>query len=630
MIIGSSALFSGCESAPESPPPESSLPVEQTSPVASAQQEAFEFTVDWSAEYDVIVIGFGGAGATAAAFAADEGAKVLLLEKAPEGREGGNTPVSAGCILGIEENERDEALKYFKSIRGDFNTPSDKIVETYVDGAIWSYDWIRGLGAKPVLLGEDGREFAGDDHFPGNVRVWFNEGIGGSPVHYQLIHKLVEERRDKIDVWYEAPGTKLIQDPATLTIHGVVAEVAGKEYSIRAKNGVVLCTGGFQNNIDMIQTYMNIPYAYPKGTLYNTGDGIKMAQAVGAELWHMGNSSGFDLNIIDENNRSYGYSLQGGTFTQGSAIFVGPDGTRYTNETQGLGHGYIKYHGYYMQPDHPFPVYCVFDSKAFETPIYSGALTNWGSGNAGALEKGVIIQADTLEELAGKLDIPEGNLSATVAQYNQFCLDGEDVRFGRDPQYLNPFQTEGPYYAVTLVPTFTNTLGGPVRDEEGRVIHVSGEPIPNLYSAGECGSIIPYIYQMGSCLTENMVFGRISGTNAAIPKSNTYQGSVMEGKTPVNFATATVAYETGANEYIGVANGIGMNLTVKVTMDGDKIAAVEILSHNETAGISDGAIEKIPAAIVEAQSTDVDVVTGATMTSNAIKAAVDQALAEAR
>lgn len=626
LLLSMAACAAPVAPAAETPAPQPEAPPQPT-------ETFFEDTIDWAAEYDVIVIGYGMAGATTAIQAADDGAKVLLLEKAAEGHEGGNSLVAGNGFVMVEKENRDAAIEYFKRIRGMFSTPGDDILEVFTDGIITGMDWINERGGTAVVSNRGIGEFRDIEGWD-LMNAWSMNGTTWDAGTYHFLQKCVTERASNIDVWFEAPGKKLIQDSETGIIHGVVAEVEGKEYNIRARNGVVLCTGGFENNMQMIQDFLQMPYGYTKGALYNTGDGIKMAMEVGADLWHMNNTAGPDLNAIDENGRAYGYAIHGkaawfndaggSNFTLGSVIFVGPDGTRFVNESESPGHGFIKYHGMKLRMPVPLPAYCVFDSDAFKEKIYKA----WSEDKSVELEKGIIIQADTLDELAAKLGLPEGSLSATVAQYNQFCKDGKDLQLGREPEHLVPLKKEGPYYAFEVVPTFTNTQGGPRRNAEGHVMHVNGNPIPHLFSAGECGSIWGDIYQGAGNLAECLVFGRISGTNAAQPKNDTYQGSVMEGKAPVNFvkAFATEDYSVGANEYIGVATGMGKGLTVKVTMDGTKIAAVEILSHNESPNISDKAIERIPAAIVEAQSADVDVVSGASLTSRAIMEAVKQAL----
>lgn len=611
--------------------PRLATPVLASSP---GSQAAFENAIDWDAEYDVIVVGYGMAGAATAVRAAEKGAKVLILEKAPEGHEGGNSRYAGQGFLYVEPKDRDAAIEYFKRIRGKYATPGDDVLAAFTDQIIAAKDWAKSLGGNPKIVGTRIGEFHNIKGWD-LMEAWSQNGGTFDAGGYKFFQSAVEKRSDSIDVWFGAPGKKLIQDPQTKIVHGVVAEVQGKQYNIRARNGVVLCTGGFEDSQQMVQDFLQLPYGYTKGGLYNTGDGIKMAMTVGADLWHMGNIAGPDLNAIDKTTgRSYGYAIQGPhpllstKFTLGHVIFVGADGTRFVDEATGTGHGFINFHGMYLRMPVSLPAYAVFDSTAIQTTIYK----TWSADKSAEINQGIIIKADTLNELANKLGLPAGSLTATVKQYNQFCADGKDIQFSRAKEYLKPLDSSGPYYAFELVPTFTNTQGGPRRDAEGRVIGVLGKPIPHLYSAGELGSIWGDIYQGAGNLAECLAFGRISGSNAAEAKDDVAAGSVMNGKTPVNFKVTKPeqTYEAASNEYIGVGSGMGGELTVKVTMDGEKIVSVTVLSNNETQGIGTRAIEKIPSEIVAAQSTEVDAVSGATTTSKAIITAVQDALSKVK
>ena len=306
----------------------------------------------------------------------------------------------------------------------------------------------------------------------------------------------IAQTYDNLDIWYDTPAKRLIQDPATKMIHGVTVEHDGNEYNVRAIDGVAMCVGGFAANNLMVQDYLRFPYAVALGSSYNTGDGVKMSIAVGADLWHMTATDGPDYNV---ENPQTGTAFAAGTirirghhddrresscFTCGNAIIVGADGTRYCDEGTLPDHGFEDYHGRLVFVNMSLPSYIVFDQTAFDAqPIYPAWQTNDEQ-----LEAGVILQAETLEELNEQLDIAPDSLAATVEQYNGYCAAGEDPDFGRAPEYLNPVE-KGPFYAVEIKPSIVNTQGGPRRDSLARIIDVEGNPIPHLYGAGECGAI---------------------------------------------------------------------------------------------------------------------------------------------
>jgi succinate dehydrogenase/fumarate reductase flavoprotein subunit len=595
----------------------------------SAPASSFERGIAWDGEYDVVVVGFGGAGAATSIAAADAGAKVLLLEKAAKGEEGGNTRYAAQIVLAPKD--RAKAITYFKAMRGGYTNQSDKMIEVIVDGAMENRSWLMSLGAKklvdfplieyPELPGADGISTVVIDGELWTAKLW------------NLLHDNVEARSAKIDVWYSSPATALIQDPATKIIHGVKVAVNGKTLNIRAKNGVVLASGGFENNIDMIQNYAQMPYAYSKGAKYNTGDGIKMAMRVGADLWHMSTLSGPDVNFkAADLPIAFGYGIQNpdkSTFFSGvtsrSVIMVGSDGTRFVNESVFPRHGHINNHGTWISMPIPTPAYMIFDETArLAGPLYP----SWSKDSSDEIAKGWIVKADTIAKLAAMIKVPAAALEAQVATYNTSCENKLDPAFGRDPKFLKPLKT-GPFYAIELSPSFTNTQGGPRRDVKAEILDVDGNAIPHLYEAGELGSVYADIYNGGGNLSECLFFGRIAGKNAAAPKSDVASDSLFKGASAVSANVDQIpASNPAKGVYYGVGTGMGGKLVVKVTFDGKKIVSVEVVSNHETDGISNKALLEVPKAIVASQNTKVDALSGASVTSKAVMAAVEDALSK--
>jgi uncharacterized protein with FMN-binding domain len=360
-----------------------------------------------------------------------------------------------------------------------------------------------------------------------------------------------------------------------------------------------------------------------------------MALDVGADLWHMSAIAGPDVNFINpETGLAAGYyftvtraTTWASGFAANNMIMVGGDGTRFANETVDTRHGYIKTGGgTYFRLNIPIPAYVIFDETARNlTPLY----LSWSKGMVEEIEKGWVIKANTIQELAGKINIDPANLAKTITTYNQYCAQGNDPDFHVDAKFLKPLET-GPYYAIPIKASLTNTQGGARRDVECQVLDLEGKPIPHLYSAGEFGSFYTDIYNGGGNLSECAVTGRTAGANAAKVKKDVSGASVLGSKTPVDLRPQTKAIATGAGEYLGTGSGMGGDLTVKVKLDGTRIVSVEIVKHNETAGISDRARTLVPAAIVSAQNTQVDTVSGATLTSRAIIQAVNDALSKAK
>lgn len=589
----------------------------------------------WDAAYDVVVIGFGGAGASAAIEAADAGAKVLVLEKAPASAAGGNTKLSGQQVL--SPTDVDVAVEYYDQIFAGFRYDKE-LVRATVEGMSKIGDWLMYLGSPDLTLPEHQTFYKEFPEYPGSavMRCYLIDGQYHSGKVWNVLENGVgvEARAENITIWYESPGVELVQDQETKMVTGVVAEHEGKTVRIKAENGVVMAMGGYENNQEMIQNYFHMLYAYPKGTYYNTGDGVYMAQKVGAALWNMNNPAGPDLNFKDpESNVYYGYSLAM-TFGSRSTIFVGPDGTRFLNESQMTRHGKMPTHGTWQTATTVLPAYAVFDEASFTGgPVTTSG--GWSADNMAELEKGWIVKADTLAELAEKIGVDAAGLEKTVTRYNWYCEQGEDYEFNRSAQTLIPLSTEGPYYAMELTPTLTNTQGGAVRNANCEVIDFNGNVIPHLYSAGEFGSMHVHGYNGGGNLSEALATGRIAGANAAkadkseIPLVSNY---VAEGKKSVKdeVAEEAVALELKDGTYQGTSRGMGSDIVVDVVVAGGKIESVTVVSANDTPGIFEAAVEQMPEKFVAAQNTKVDVVAGVTVTSNGIIAAVEAALAAAK
>lgn len=587
-----------------------------------AGAETFESTVDWDAEYDVIVVGFGAAGATTAVAAADAGAKVLLLEKAPEALAGGNSRVCMQWMAYVAPEDHDAAVSYMKALRGDFLTPSDEMIEMYISGLSDNLAWMvdelhmenpvnRGNVEFPMLPGA------------GTIQTMTGNGEFGGDAYMYFRMKDSVNARENIDVWYSAPAKHLIQDKETKIIHGVEAQVDGKTVKIRARNGVVLCCGGFESNKQMLQDNgVKANLVSLGNAAFNTGDGILMAMEAGANLWHMGNMVYADIDFRYAKGTQV-FGTQRGLAAKGT-IMVGNDGTRFMNEADKSHHGKSHFHGDIVPTPFTSKVWAIMDQEIMDKgPLHK----QFSDDNSEELESGWILKADTLADLADRIGVPAENLEKTIALNNEMVERGEDILFGRDIATMKTF-TDGPFYAIEMVPAVVNTQGGPVRDTKAQVIGLDGNPIPHLYEAGELGDVWSYCYQASCNIGGGMVFGREAGKNAAAAKTDNDPASVMEGKTA--FAPAPVpekTYELAEGESIGRGQGMGGTpVVVKVKRTGDTIEAVTILENYETPGVADRALRLMPQRIVEANSADVDAVSGGTVTSRAIMAAVKDAL----
>ena len=299
---------------------------------------------------------------------------------------------------------------------------------------------------------------------------------------------------------------------------GVEAEGPKGTVNVKARRGVILSSGGFENNPEMQMNYLGMRI-YPKGTEANTGDGILMAMEVGADLWHMNATAS-----------TFGYKLPGyeAAFCHNvlspGFIYVDQNGRRFMDEGGTDMHviwSQVSYTDIKTTATPRIPSYFIFDddtrrSGPVSTPGSGriGDLYQWSNDNLAEIERGWILHAETIGELAEKIGVNSLALQETVSHFNQMCVGGYDSDFQRPPYTLVPI-ARPPFYGIALWPAFFNTQGGPRRNVRGQVLSVRREPIKRLYSAGEIGSIWGRFYPGGGNITEALAFGRISGRNAA-------------------------------------------------------------------------------------------------------------------
>jgi succinate dehydrogenase/fumarate reductase flavoprotein subunit len=477
----------------------------------------------WDIEADVVVAGFGAAGFAASVTAHDLGAEVVIVEKAPEGEHGGNTRVAGQGYLNT--SSADKAAAYLTALCGPYVVPAP-MVRVWAEEMCRNNEWLAGLGGDPQEHQHPpvGIEFP---DLPGSDCVHkFHDGpTYGYSYTWRLFERLVKER--PIPILYEAPARQLIQHHVSKEILGVRAQRGEKSIYVKARRAVVLTCGGFENNQEMIRNYLpGVPYCYTSGSPYNEGDGIAMAMAVGADLWHMNNYAGPSMALKVPEVRT-SFSMQALHFskqTPGGMIVVGPDGKRFADEKYKTRHGKVLTNGRWAPLFTPCPMFMVFDHVLFSAgPLFDKHPSHgwtqiverypWSDDNSAELAKGWIKKAESLPALAALLGLDAAALIDTVGRWNRYCDAGHDPEFGRRLM-LEPI-AKGPFYAVELSPSMLNTQGGPRRNERGQIMRPDGSPIPRLYSAGELGSIYSYLYQGTGNIGECLAFGRISGRNAA-------------------------------------------------------------------------------------------------------------------
>lgn len=587
----------------------------------------YNSSLKWDAIYDVIVVGFGGAGAGAARFAADHDAHVLLIDSAPEGSEGGNTRYAGGAFAwGKNFNNLKD---YYKQTYYPFKyDPKD--LDTFVNNVLKMKEYSKkyfGIEAKATGRRPNGEypEYRHSDAMQSQSMTagMYNGGF------WKLLRKKVYERLDKIDIWFSTPAKHLIQDPETGTVLGIQVKRQNQIRYIAARNGIVLSCGGFENNQDMVQNFLGQGSLAPIGTLYNQGKGIDLAIEAGARLWHMSNYDSHGLSLREgEAREKFAYMINWKTLFNGSIFVAGDDGTRYFREDEEDRHGYKYNHGnWIMIPNQNHP-HIVMDQKQYDQ------LANDKSAKADQIKQLIsyAVKAETISELANKIHAPK--LEQAVKDFNFLTDDKKrDMFLNRKIATMRSFGA-GPYYAIPVRHNILHTHGGGRRNEKCEVINMQGDVIPHLYEAGELGDIFASKYLGANSIADLLISGKIAGENAALPKRKMEQVDAVTGASKVpelksDAHTSSMDFEAGKDQGIGMsANGINdLPIVVRVTVDDkNKIKKIETLQEKESPSLGGKAIPVLTQEMLNKQSTDVDAVSGASTTSSAFKEAVNQAL----
>lgn len=480
----------------------------------------------WDLEADIVVVGWGLAGGVAAIEAHDVGASVILLEKMPE--DGGISRIAGGGARVATDWEA--AFEELKTACGG-RTPDD-VLEALAKGMTEIPDYLRKLaltdGAELSPDGGSIRDIPGYDPMRENPS---SPGYRGGARMMKVIRDNIAAR--KIDVRLSTPAKRLIADDSRRVL-GIVAENNGVELNIKARKGVILTCGGFEGDSEMIKHYFEAQPLMVSGFLGNTGDGIRMAQDLGADLWHMWHFHGSYGFLVDPEQKlaartfkKAGYpagdppgpeKLESGRDGLGGAllpryatsyvlpwILVDQTGRRYMNEyppyLQDNSHRPMAHFDSQTETYPRIPSFLIVDDDGLHLdqlglvtlhdPFKQHEL--WSSDNSKEFEKGILNRANSIEEIALNLGIQPNALTATVKRWNEFCERGGDDDFGRPPSSLVPIR-KPPYTYSEVWPMITNTHGGPRHDKFQRVLNVWGEPIPRLYAAGELGGgFWPYL-----------------------------------------------------------------------------------------------------------------------------------------
>ena len=510
--------------------------------------------------------------------------------------------------LGIDDSTVENFTEDTLRLGHDLGNPD--LVRTLAENSAEAVDWLFTIDAPLTKVKATG----------GTTHKYLHQPEDGSAVGSYLVAKLsAEAEKLGIDVRVNTKATEILMDNGRAV--GVKAEDEDHIYTINAKS-VVLATGGFGANFELMASYdPSLANAVTTNHAGAQGDGIMMAQAVGADTVDMEQiqlhptviqSNGL---LVSESLRSYG------------AVIVNTEGKRFVNDLAGRD---VVSQAELKQPNG----YCfiIFDQNMVDNL----ALTHK------FIDGGYTLTGETYEELARAMGLEGGaveNFVNTMNAWNESCEKGEDAEWGRNNGMEK--QALAPFYAIKIAPGIHHTMGGIRIDTQAEVIDTNGDVIPGLFACGETtGGIHGGNRVGGNAVCDFIVFGRIAGQSAADFAKGAPAEAAAPAEEPAPAAEpvpaeepapkaelpAPVVSEDGKVTAYGRSLGKVGDVTVEVVADESAIYSVTVTEQNETPGIGSRAVDEIPAAIVAANSVEVDAVSGATITTDAIRAAVAWAL----
>lgn len=456
--------------------------------VASASSAKYADPSTLKDSYDVIIVGSGGAGLSAAIEAKNAGKNPVILEK--EATAGGNTTKSsAGMNASQTKFQEADGITdsndkfYEESLKGGHGTNNPELLRYLVDHSASAIDWLDSMGITLSNLTTTGGMSEKRTHRPAD----------GSAVGEYLVSGLLRNVSEReIPLFVNADVTKINEKDGKVS--GVNVTIDGKEKTISA-NAVVLATGGFGANMQMVTEYKpelnGFVTTNQKGS---TGDGVVLAQGLGAATVDMG-----EIQIHPTVEQSTSTLISESVRGEG-AILVNQEGKRFFNE---------------METRDKVSQAIIALPEKYAYLILDDALTERAKAVKFYEKRGLVKSADTLEGLAKEIGVPAENLTATVEAWNKAVADKNDSEFGRSTA-MDHDLSKGPFHAIQIAPGIHHTMGGLKINTNAQVLKEDGTPIDGLYAAGEVTGGVHGANRIGgNAVADIIIFGRQAGTQAA-------------------------------------------------------------------------------------------------------------------
>ena len=605
---------------------------------------------------DVIIVGAGGAGLSAAISAVDNGAtNVIIIDKAT--RTGGNLNLTSGSMSAAMTSLQEECgiEDSFESFEEDiYNNGAqlgDKaLIKRFVEADTPMFEWMLEHGLSDNTFTEQNgcKAVFAPEHQLYSVQRTYKARPDDSEKYSSAALEVLDTyvaTLENVEIDLNTTATKLVANDQGQVLSVEAVDADGNTILYTANKGVIMATGGYSGNFKLLEMYAPNGDGYLSSTT-SMGEGLRMMQEVGAYVDEekMAYIPTFPMGV-QTGERS---GTIGSTYTwKAGGICVNQNGERFVNEQEDK----VDVREVALEEQPGAVQYDIFTDKIVEDLRAAGGSSMFDLYFAeGGRAEQLVQSASSLEELAEKIGVPAENLVATVEAYNASVEAGGTDEFGRsyDPAEVgtNTYNLaintiEGDtYYAIPLKALVVMTLGGVTIDTDTHVLDENGNVIPGLYAAGEVtGGIWGKFVSGGTGVMGPITFGHIAGevvmndtlaTDYEVHEaSNIFDADLFVAEAaPVEerFDMSTALTD---GDYTATVDGQEGPMTVNVTIADGKIAAVEVAEESETDGISYAAFCLKKKIIVENNSVNVDTISGSTLTSNRILDAVTDCLNQA-
>ncbi|MFA6412245.1 MAG: flavocytochrome c [Syntrophales bacterium] len=466
----------------------------------------------WDETWDVVVIGSGFAGCSAAAQASTDGAKVIVLEKMPT--YGGNSIINGGVYASWDDkfhyrqklNLGDDSINLHTqdTLKGGDYYSIPALVKVMAEGATGALNWMIDEGGaviRPTVVRAGGHS------------AYRTHPAGTGKVYVDALKRIAEKNGAKFRLGAEVIWIWRADADPKSPILGVEVKRGRKVSNIKVNKGLILASGGFSRDIKMRGDH----YPYIAEDNWNctnhpgaTGEMIRFAQSVGADTLQMNFIQLYpyaapDTGILDT-PALYPFNGPGN-----GIVYVTKQGKRFISELARRDH--VSFAQIALGPQGK-PTYTIFSDEMVEK--LGGTREEVDAG----IKNGRFVVADSIAELAQKSGLPVDALVDTIEKHNKYLAEGKDLEFGKPITKAMTPMTKGPFYSVAQWPAVHHCMGGLRINDKAQVVDVFGKVIPKLYAAGEVAGGVHGSNRLGSnAIPDCVVFGRVAARNVAKEKA---------------------------------------------------------------------------------------------------------------